>query len=119
MKMHFVSLPHTEVTREWEFCAYTQKLLHMGQICNLIGYETALYATEKDEGGFGEVVPVLTKEDQDKWFGHIDWNTEVFGGRDPESEWWRTMNHRSIEEIQKRIQPGDVKIGRASCRERV
>jgi len=108
MKMHFVGLPHTETIHEYEWCAYTMKLLHMGQICKKIGYETVLYGSAHDEGDFGEVVEVVTEDERQKWFGHIDWNIEVFGGWDPETEWWRTMNLRAIDEIQQRIQPGDL-----------
>lgn len=108
MTIHFIGLPHTETTRDWSFCAYTQKLLHMGQICKLIEYDTILYGSNKDEGEFGEVVEVVSQEDRDKWFGHIDWNVEVFGGWNPTDEWWTTMNSRAIEEIKLRIQPRDI-----------
>lgn len=108
MKLHFVGLPHTETIREYEWCAYTQKLLHMGQICQLNKQETVLYGTLNDEGGFGELVEVVTDEERKKWFGHIDWDNEVFGGWDPESEWWKTMNQRTIVEIQRRIEPEDM-----------
>lgn len=108
MKLHFVGLPHTETVHEYEWCAYTMKLLHMGQICKEINYETVLYGSANDEGNFGEVVEVVSDEDREKWFGHINWNIEVFGGWDPSSEWWVTMNNRIINEMKKRVQPGDV-----------
>lgn len=108
MKLHFVGLPHTETIHEYEWCAYTMKLLHMGQICQKIGYETVLYGSAKDEGGFGEVVEVVTPEDRETWFGHIDWNTSVFGGWNPEDEWWVTMGSRAIEAMKSRVEPGDA-----------
>ena len=108
MKLHFVGLPHTETTRDYEWCAYTSKLLHMGQICQSLGINTVLYNGKRDEGRFGEVVEVVTNEDRDKWFGHIDWNTTVFGGWNPEDEWWQTMNQRTIEEIKSRLGPTDL-----------
>lgn len=107
MELHFVGLPHTETIKEYEWCAYTMKLLHMGQICKLIGYETVLYGSCLDEGDFGEVVEVVTKEDRENWFGHIDWNTTVFGGWEPNDEWWVTMNNRTIAEMKQRVKPGD------------
>lgn len=108
MKLHFVGLPHTETIHEYEWCAYTMKLLHMGQICQKIGYETVLYGSAHDEGGFNEVVKVVTEKDRHKWFGHYDWNVDVFGGWDLEDEWWTTMNNRTIKEIKKRIEPDDL-----------
>lgn len=108
MRLHFVGLPHTQTTHEYEWCAYTMKLLHMGQICKMNGQETVLYGSALDEGEFSEVVEVVTHQDREKWFGHIDWNTTVFGGWNPEDEWWVKMNLRTVREIQKRIQPDDI-----------
>lgn len=98
MRLHFVGLPHTEVTREWEFCAYTQKLLHMLQICDMIGYETVLYTS--------------TKEERDTWFedkfsAHNP-DPPVFDRWDPEDVSWTEMNTRVIEEMKSTLDPGDV-----------
>lgn len=108
MKLHFIGLPHTETIKDYCWCAYTMKLMHMGQICKMIGYDIVLYGSNRDEGEFGEVVEVITQEDRDKWFGHINWDIEVFNGWNPTDPWWVEMNRRSIEEINKRIQPGDA-----------
>ena len=108
MKLHFVGLPHTQTIRDYEWCAYTTKLRHMGEICKSLGIQTVLYNGAEDHGKFGEVVEVVTQEDRDKWFGHIDWNTEVFGGWSPDDIWWQTMNQRTIEEIQARLEPTDL-----------
>lgn len=108
MKLHFVGLPHTETIHEYEWCAYTMKLLHMGQICKMIGYETVLYGSSNDEGNFDEVVEVITAADRAEWFGHIDWNTSVFSGWNPQDPWWVVSNARSIEAMEARVQPGDV-----------
>lgn len=108
MRLHFIGLPHTETIHEYEWCAYTMKLLHMGQICQKINYDTVLYGSSTDEGGFGEVVEVVTEADRQKWFGHINWNTDVFDGWNPGDDWWVTMNNRAIEEIKARIQPEDA-----------
>lgn len=107
MKLHFASLPHTEVTKDWEWCAYTQKLLNMGRICKMIGYETVLYGSGGDEY-FDEIVPVVTEEENSKWFGDIDWNVTVFGDWDPVLDCWQIPNQRTVEEIAARIEPGDI-----------
>src|SRR5438105_2974297 len=96
MKLHFIGLPHTEVTRFYEFCAYTQKLLHMLQICQMIGYETVLYESEK--------------EDRERWFGGVfdSDNPPVFNDWNPDAICWREMNAQVIEEIKNQIQPEDI-----------
>lgn len=108
MKLHFVGLPHTETIHEYEWCAYTMKLLHMGQICKMIGYETVLYGSAHDEGDFGEVVEIITETDRKEWFGHIDWNTTVFDGWNQNDVWWQKSNVRAINQIRNRIEPGDL-----------
>lgn len=108
MKLHFVGLPHTETISDYQWCAYTMKLLHMGQICKMIGYDAVLYGSANDEGNFGEVVEVVTQDQRNDWFGHIDWNVSVFDGWNPSDLWWTSMNETAIEEIRKRVEPGDV-----------
>lgn len=108
MRLHFVGLPHTETIKEYEWCAYTMKLMHMGQICKKIGYETILYGSANDEGDFDEVVEVVTEDNRQEWFGHIDWNVSVFGGWDPQDPWWLLQNYRTINEMKERVQPGDA-----------
>lgn len=108
MKLHFIGLPHTETIRDYEWCAYTTKLRHMGQICKGLGLETVLYSGAQDDGEFSEVVEVVTEEDRKKWFGHINWDSEVFGGWGPNDEWWQTMNTKTIIEITKRLEPEDL-----------
>lgn len=107
MKLHFIGLPHTETIREYEWCAYTTKLRHMGEICKKLEIETILYNGAQDEGEFGEIVEIITERDRNKWFGHIDWNREVFGAFNPEDDWWVQSNLQAIVEIEKRIEPND------------
>lgn len=120
MKLHFVGLPHTETIKEYEWCAYTMKLMHMGQICKMIGYETVLYGSSRDDGGFDEIVEIVTEKDRERWFGHIDWNIEVFNGWTPTDEWWVAPGYRAIEEIKARIEPNDlICIIAGSCQQQI
>ena len=38
MRMHLVSLPHTQVTHEYECCAYSQKVLKFAKILKGLGH---------------------------------------------------------------------------------
>ncbi len=82
--------------------------MHMAKICRLAGYETILYGSANDEGGFDEVVEIITDEDRKEWFGNINWDVEVFGGFDANEPWWVASNERSVKAIQERIEPGDM-----------
>lgn len=108
MRLHFVGLPHTETIKEYEWCAYTMKLMHMGQICKMIRYETILYGSAQDDGNFSEVIEIITEADRKEWFGHIDWNTTVFNGWNQNDVWWQKQNIRAINQIRARIEPGDL-----------
>src|SRR6266581_3164058 len=96
MKLHFVGLPHTETTRFYEFCAYTQKLLHILQICEMIGYPTVLYQSEP--------------EDRERWFGdtYLTDNPPVFNSWDSNAPCWKEMNAQVIKEMNNNIESGDV-----------
>jgi glycosyltransferase involved in cell wall biosynthesis len=107
MKLHFIGLPHTTVDYTYEWCAYSVKLLNMSKICKMIGYETILYGTSTD-GSFTKTIPILTPEEVEGWFGHIDWNKGTFGGWDPNEKWWQISNERAIEAMKIEVEPGDV-----------
>src|ERR1700746_413274 len=120
MKLHFVGLPHTETTSEYVWCAYTSKLRHIGQVCKMIGIQTVLYGSSRDEGEFDEVVEVVTDTQRDEWFGHIDWNRSTFDGWDSNAVWWKTINATTIKEIQQRIEPQDaICIIAGQCQEEI
>src|SRR5438105_9137450 len=96
MKLHFVGLPHTTVSREYEWCAYTQKLLHMLQICNIIGYEALVYE--------------FNTKSRDEYFGDTftSENPPVFNEWNPEAECWKAMNAQVVDQIKSEIAADDI-----------
>lgn len=108
MRVHFVSLPHTETTDEYCFCAYTGKQLRIGGMVLDAGHEAVLYGGTRNTGRFTEHVEIVTDTDREAWFGHLDWDRDVFSDWDPASECWQAMNSRAIDEIRLRIRPGDA-----------
>jgi glycosyltransferase involved in cell wall biosynthesis len=68
----------------------------MLQICEIIGYDTALYTS--------------TKEERDFWFNgrYEGENPPVFDGWDPSSVWWQDMNAQAIEDIKENLEPEDI-----------
>lgn len=108
MTVHVVSLPHTETTRDWCFCAYTEKVRKFCDQLTSVGRDVVLYAGTRNEAHCTEHVELVTDDDRDRWFGHYDWDHDVFDGFQPEAEWWQEMNRRAIDAIRQRAQPGDV-----------
>lgn len=107
MKFHIVSLPHTQVTPEYCWCAYTSKVRRFCNMMHSLGHEVYLYAGTENEANVTEFIPIISDSDREKWFGNINWNDEVFGGWDPSAEWWVSMNLKAIEQIRLRARPGD------------
>ena len=113
MRIHVVSLPHTQVVQHDEWCAYTQKVRRFGTMLNLAGHEGIFYCGEQFEGE-GEHVTIVTAEDRERWFGPAEapggvWNENVgFDHWDASEPCWVEMNARAVAEISKRWQEGDA-----------
>lgn len=107
-RIHVVALPHTETTQAYDWCAFTSKTRKFVTMMTSIGYDVRLYASETNEAICAEHIPVVTKAEQKKWFGHYNWNRDVFNAFDAKFEWWQVMNARVATEIRKRAEPGDL-----------
>lgn len=108
MRFHIVSLPHTQVTRAYSWCAYTDKVRKFCDMMWSLGHEVYLYAGEDCEADVTELVTCVTKEEQAAWWP--DWNPETDywpDGWRVDAPWWTTMNSRAIEAIQERLEPKD------------
>lgn len=108
-RFHVVNLPHTEVTKEFLPCAYTQKTLNFCKMMKSLGHEVYLYAGgEKTDAPCDEFVSCISKEQQSKYFGGTDWRKDMFPIEwDENLPYWKEMNTNAIAEIEKRFQPKD------------
>jgi len=107
-RLHVVSMPQTETTRQYDFEAFTAKTRKFATMMTSIGYDVRLYAGEVNEADCTEHIPIVSRAEQKKWFGHYDWSKDVFSEFDPGQEFWRVTNRRAAEEIRKRARPGDI-----------
>src|SRR5689334_9645602 len=98
MRLHYVSLPHTQTTKEWLTCAYTQKAVKFGKMMTGRGHEVFLYSGDQNEAECTEHIPVLTEEERLSWFTPRDANDANFGGVswDVNHPSWLVMNGRAI-----------------------
>lgn len=113
-----VGLPHTEVTKEFLPCAYSQKCLNFCKMMKSLGHTVYLYAGgEKTDAPVDEFVSCISKTEQEKYFGATDWRKDMFPIEwDERLPYWVTMNTNAITEITKRFQPKDfVCIIGGSC----
>lgn len=117
-RLHIVNLPHTEVTKEFLPCAYTQKTLNFCKMMKSLGHEVFLYAGGgKTDAPCDEFVSCISKEKQQEYFGGTDWHKDMFPIEwDERLPYWVEMNTNVVTEIEKRLQPKDfVCIIGGSC----
>lgn len=97
MRFHVPSLPHTETTSEYSWCAYTGKVKRFCDMMTDRGHEVTLYAGFENEARVSELVSIVKPHNDPE-------NVPEF---DPESELFATFNDQCIREITQRIQPRD------------
>lgn len=108
MTFHLVSLPHTQVTRDWDACAYTAKVRRLVGMLRDTGRDVILYAGEQCEAEPTEHVTVVTEADHRSWWGGPWPRGQVFDQWDASARCWREMNAAAISAVKRRAQPGDT-----------
>ena len=64
MRFHVISLPHTQTTKEYVNCAYTEKVRRFCMMMKSLGHTVYLYASEDNEAPVDELITCITKEQQ-------------------------------------------------------
>ena len=75
MRFHVVGLPHTETTKAYSWCAYTQKVRKFCDMMSGLGHEVILYAGQNNEADAQVVVHITNpKNDPDNIpeFSHLN-----------------------------------------------
>jgi glycosyltransferase involved in cell wall biosynthesis len=109
MRFHVASLPHTQTTRAYDWCAYTAKVRRFCDMLRSKGHEVILYAGTENEAKVDELVTCATADDLTRWFGAPEWPVqEVFSHWNTEHPCWTEFNANVVREIRARLQPLDV-----------
>lgn len=107
MTFHVVSLPHTQTTKNYVHCAYTEKVRKFCTMMKSLGHTVYLYASEDNEAQCDELITCITKDQQKEMMG-IEKPTDNLNMKfDPNEPYWKLMNANAIIEIGKRKQPKD------------
>lgn len=104
MRFHVVNLPHSQTTRAYSHCAYTEKVR---KFCDMMaGHEVFLYSSSDNEASCTEHVPCISKTFQAKqgFRGPKDAHKV---GWDAGLPYWREMNLRAAREIERRREDRD------------
>jgi len=104
MRFHLLSLPHTQVSREFFSCAYTEKVYGFCNMMMSLGHEVFLYAGERTDANPTELITCISEEDRAKAVGNNHYTSTSF---DNSLDHWKIFNNNVIKEIQKRLEIKD------------
>jgi glycosyltransferase involved in cell wall biosynthesis len=109
-RIHVVSLPHTLLTKDYDWCAYTAKVRRFIDMLDMAGVEAIVYGPDiHDTPGATEYNVIVEEEDRLQWFGDAEWdNTRVFDRWDTEDICWRQTNTRAAKQIRQNWRTGDI-----------
>jgi len=106
MRFHILGLPHTVTSKEYNACAYTQKVWKFGKMMKARGHEIIHYGHEDSDLICDEHVTVLTGDDWRKAYGDYDWRKNFFK-YDTNDHAYQTFYANAIKEVGKRKQKND------------
>ena len=105
MRFHILGLSHTQTTREYSCCAFTQKVRLLCKMLYGLGHTVYHYGVEGSDPECTENIPVLSLADFERDHGR-DFRTSGFN-LSLNTESYKKFTANSILEIQSRTEPLD------------
>ena len=106
MRFHILGLPHTQTTREYSACAFTQKVRLLSKMLHDRGHEVIHCGVEGSDPECSENVVVVPYDLWAKLHKSYDWKTQGFVINRENAVYWKFVENAAAE-IKKRRQPGD------------
>lgn len=103
---HILGVPHTVTSKEYNACAFTQKVVKFGKMMTSRGHKVIHYGHELSVLDCSEHVNVLSDKDFQATYGKSDWKRKTFEF-DMNDEAYKLFTKNAIEEIGKRKKKHD------------
>ena len=104
MRFHVISLPHTQTTKEFVNCAFTEKVRRFCNMMSSLDHEVYLYAGEQNEAEVTELITCITEQER---LDSLNGKHFVEGSFDNTLPHWQRFLTNAIEGIHQRIQQKD------------
>lgn len=104
MRFHVVALPHTQVTKEYAGCAFTEKVRRFVMMMKAQGHTVYLYAGERSEGVEDELITCISEDMRATAQGSNHYTSVSFDTSLPH---WQVFNANVIAGISERFEAQD------------
>lgn len=105
--LHVVGLAHTQTTRAYSNCAYTEKVRKFCDMMTSLDHTVYLYASEDNDAACDELITCITKQEQQDMVGVFGPEDVLKAPFDASMPHWTTMNKRATEAISERSNDRD------------
>lgn len=107
-RIHLLGLAHTVTSKQFDSCAYTQKIFKMGKMMTDLGHTVIHYGAEGSDLKCTEHVTCVTRAEQEYAYGESGWLNNYTALGNPTDYAYSMFNQRAINEINKRKQQRDL-----------
>jgi glycosyltransferase involved in cell wall biosynthesis len=106
-RFHVLGLPHTISTRDYNVCAFTQKIVRLCALLKQRGHQVIHYGHSGSAVACDEHVTVTNDDVLRRAYGEHDWRTQGFPPFDINDHAYRVFYDNANPAIGRRKQPGD------------